>query len=95
MKETICQTATSLWDAVKAPEMRHRLHYEWGLYKNKNEKSPLVSFRLHNECCSPLIKILAVIAMVAAACAGIAALASLMERLCHRKSCRCRVAHFD
>ena len=93
MQNKICRTATSLWEAVKAPEMRHRLHYEWGLYKSKNEKSPLVSFRLHNECASPLIKVLAVIGLMVAVCAAIASFASLSERLLHRKRCLCEVTH--
>lgn len=93
MKETICQTATSLWNAVKAPEMRHRLHYEWGLYKNEQEKQALLSFRLHHECSSPLIKILAVMGMMVAAVAAMCTLSSAIHRLCHRKSCRCKITH--
>lgn len=91
MKNTICQSASALWEAIKQPQMRHRLHYEWGLYKSKQEKTPLLSFRLHHECASPLVKILAVIGIIAAACAAIVALTSAIDRLCHRKICRCQV----
>jgi hypothetical protein len=75
--------------------MRHKLHYEWGLYKSKNEKSPLVAFRLHHECASPLIKILTVIGIMVAMCATACAITSLFGRLCHRHACRCEAKHLN
>lgn len=95
MKQTICQTAACAWEAVRHPEMRHKLHYEWGLYKSKSEKSPLVAFRLHHECATPLIKILAVIGIMAAVCATACAAVSLVDRLCHHRICRCESKHLD
>jgi hypothetical protein len=95
MKKTICQSAACAWEAIKRPEMRHKLHYEWGLYKSQNEKSPLVAFRLHHECASPLIKILTVIGIMVAMCATACAITSLFGRLCHRHACRCEAKHLN
>ena len=92
MKQTICQTAACVWNAIKQPEMRHKLHYEWGLYKSKNEKNPLVAFRLHHECATPLIKILAVVGIMAAVYMTVCAATSWLGRLC-RPACRCKIKH--
>ena len=93
MKNTICQYTASLREAVKSPEMRHRLHYDWGIYKNREDKHALLSCRLHHECALPLIKLVAIAAMLIAACATLCAIASKIEHLCHSKRCRCKIAH--
>ena len=93
MKNTICQRAASLWEAAQHPEMRHRLHYDWGIYKNQEDKHALLSCRLHHECAIPLIKLVAIMGMLIAACAMVSAIASKIERLCHSKRPRCKITH--
>lgn len=88
MKNTICQSATSLWEAVKSQEMRHHLHCDWGLFKSREDKHPLLSFRLHHECVLPLIKVMAVIGIMIATCTSICAITTKIKHLCLGKTCR-------
>ncbi len=89
MKNTICRPVCALWEAAKAPEVRHEIHYECGLYKKKTDHTPIASMHLGNDFSISLIKLLAVIVGIITAMAMLRSLCRVWNRLFHHNGKDC------
>ncbi len=91
MKSTLSQCATSLWETVKAPVIRHECDRHYGLYRNKNASSPLASFDIRRDSDIPLCKLIVIVGIVVTACVVIKKKMSHK----HRRHCTCTCMDYN
>ncbi|MBR0443291.1 MAG: hypothetical protein IIX15_03035 [Clostridia bacterium] len=65
MKHTVKHCGEQLLLAMSRPEVRHSMHYECGLYKSPDDRVPMASVHVENDCALPLVRLLAMIAAIA------------------------------
>ena len=86
----VSQKGRELWETVERPTLRHSMHWHCGIYKNKNDHTPMSCMRLDHECACPLIRVVAVFAGLLLILMALSALCRHLPMLTAR---RCRQRH--
>ena len=84
MKHTVQHCTDRLLAAACRPEVRHSMHYECGLYKSSDARTPVVCARMEHDCTLPLIRLIAIAASIMLAAMALRSLLSF----CHRGKCK-------